>query len=568
MDIFTEISLIIAIAAVIAGIMHLLRQPLIIGHIITGLIVGPLFLNILQSTEIINVFSEIGIALLLFIVGLGLNPRLIKEVGGISLVTGVGQVVFTSIFGFLLAISFGFSQITSIYIAIALTFSSTIIIVKLLSDKQDLQKLYGKIALGLLLVQDIIATFVLIIVSALSGGGTISELIGAIAIQGVALIILSIFVSIYILPYLSSFFARSQEFLFLFAIAWGLGVSTIFHKFGFSIEIGALVAGITLSLSPYNIEITSKMKPLRDFFIILFFIMLGSKMNMSGISQMITPTIIFSLFVLIGNPLIVLALMGSLGYNKKTGFLAGLTVAQISEFSLILIILGVKIGHLDEQILSLVTLVGLITIAASSYLIIYSEKIYCFVEPFLSLFEKKDTHKEKQKNESYDIILFGHNRIGYDFIKSFNKLNKKFLVVDFDPNIIKYLTKKNIACRYGDADDIEFLAELNLIKIKMAVSTIPDPKTTILLINQIRTINKKTVIIVIAHNIKDAEYFYKLGATYVILPHFLGGKYTANLIAKLGLTKTAYATEQKNHKNYLKERKLLGHDHPKREGEN
>jgi len=567
MDIFTEISLIIVIAATVAGFMHLLRQPLIIGHIITGLIVGPYVFNILHSAEVINVFSELGIALLLFIVGLGLNPKLIKEVGYISAVTGLGQVIFTSMFGFLIASFLGFSQTASIYIAIALTFSSTIIIVKLLSDKQDLQKLYGKIALGFLLVQDIIATLILIIVSALSGGGSVSQLISAIAVQGIILIFLSVFVSIYILPYLSAFFARSQEFLFLFAIAWGLGLATVFRLCGFSIEIGALVAGITLSLSPYHMEISSKMKPLRDFFIILFFILLGSKMAINDMGSIITPALIFSFFVLIGNPLIVMALMGIFGYNKKTGFLAGLTVAQISEFSLILIILGVKLGHVNEQVLSLVTFVGLITIATSTYLILYAEKIYTWLAPVLSIFERRHTHLENKQTASCEIILFGHNRIGYDFISAFNVLKKNFLVVDFDPQIIKYLRDKQINCRYGDVDDVEFLEELRLAKIKMAVSTIPELKTNALLVAQIRAVNQKAVIITIAHSIKDAERLYKLGATYVILPHFLGGQYAADLIARYGLKKNYYLQEQKKHQIYLQQRKLIGHEHPRREAD-
>ena len=565
MNIFTEISIILVIATTVAGIMHLLRQPLIIGHIITGLIVGPQVLNVLRSTEVIDAFAEIGIALLLFIVGLGLSPKLIKEVGSVSLITGLGQVIFTSLVGILIAQLLGFSFVHALYIATALTFSSTIIIVKLLSDKDDLQKLYGKIALGFLLVQDVVATFILISVSALAGGGSISSLVGGIVAQGLALIVLAIFISLYILSTLSAFFARSQEFLFLFAIAWGFGWATLFYLFGFSVEIGALVAGVTLSLSPYNIEISAKLKPLRDFFIILFFVLLGSKMAVGDLSDILLPAAIFSFFVLIGNPLIVMALMGVLGYNKRTGFLAGLTVAQISEFSLILIILGVKLGHVSENILSLVTLVGLITIAGSTYFIMYAERLYAYAAPLLSIFERQQTKPETAARPNYDIILFGHNRIGYDFIAAFNKLKKNFLVVDFNPAIIKNLTAHDIACRYGDAEDVEFLAELNLKKIKMAVSTIPEETTNLLLIKEIRANNKTAVVIVIAHSIAHAQSLYAAGATYVILPHFLGGEHTAAMIEKLGLRHSAYTAERRRHLAYIAQRKTIGHEHPRYE---
>jgi len=564
MDVFTEISIIIVVATAIAGVMHLLRQPLIIGHIITGLIVGPSLLNILCSTEFFDVFSELGIALLLFIVGLGLNPKLIKEVGLVSLITGTGQVIFTSLVGFIIAISLGFTVQIAIYIAIALTFSSTIIIVKLLSDKNDLQKLYGKISLGFLLVQDIIAAFILIGMSALANGNGLGDVALTIAVKGALLITLALLISNYVLPYLSSFFARSQEFLFLFSISWGLGLATLFHYFGFSIEIGALAAGISLSMSPYHIEISSKMKPLRDFFILLFFIFLGSKMAITSLSGLMLPVIIFSSFVLIGNPLIVMILMGILGYSKKVGFFAGLTVAQISEFSLIIILLGIKLGTISstEPILALVTMVGLITIAGSTYMILYAEKLYNLLQKPLSIFERKDAKNENAKQKKYSIILFGHNRIGYDFIKSFSKLKKKFLVVDYDPRVIDYLTDRHIDCSYGDADDMELLNELNLDKVKMVISTIPEFKTSSLLVRKIRKNNKQAIIILISHSIQDAEKLYEHGASYVILPHFLGGNYAAEMIKKHGFRRAAFNKERREHLAYLKKRKEAGHQHP------
>ncbi len=285
-------------------------------------------------------------------------------------------------------------------------------------------------------------------------------------------------------------------------------------------------------------------------------------MSFDNISVLILPTIIFSLFILIGNPLIVMILMRQLNYNKRTSFFAGLTVAQISEFSLILLMLGVKLGHVQNDILSLVTLVGLITIAGSTYMIIYAETIYDKISGWLEIFEKKKTKEIKNIIEKYDIILFGHNRIGYDFIKSFNKIKKDFLVVDFDPQIIKYLNNKKIPNRYGDADDNEFLNELNLEKIKMAVSTIPEYKTNLLLIKKIRQVNKKAVIISISHNISEAEKLYKKGASYVILPHFLGGKYASGIIKKFNFKKSEYTKEREKHLRYLEQRKKIGHEHP------
>src|SRR3989338_5241555 len=316
-EIFVQISLVIVIVLAVSFIMRALRQPLIIVYIISRILVGPFFLNMVSMNETIQIFADFGIAFLLFIVGLNLSPKVIKEVGKISLITGIGQVIFTSVIGYFIAIWIGFDPITAIYISIALTFSSTIIIMKLLSDKDSLDKLFGKISIGFLLVQDIIAIIILMVISSFSNGvGTTSFILQSFT-RGILILVILFPISYFILPKLSSFFAKSQEFLFVFAISWGLGLSALFLFAGFSIEVGALIAGIMLSMSSYSYEVSSKLKPLRDFFIISFFILLGAQMTFGNLTSLWLPAVIFSLFILIGNPLIVMILMGIFGYNKK-----------------------------------------------------------------------------------------------------------------------------------------------------------------------------------------------------------------------------------------------------------
>ena len=323
-------------------------------------------------------------------------------------------------------------------------------------------------------------------------------------------------------------------------------------------EIGALLAGITLSVSPYRYEISSKMRPLRDFFIVLFFILLGAQMCFADISRYVVPILILSAFILIGNPLIVMILMGLLGYTKRNSFLAGLTVAQISEFSLILIALGVKEGHLTNEILSFVTAIGLITITGSSYMILYANKIYPHLSRYLGIFERKGEKVDEHKyhdHETYDIILFGYNHVGYDLLESLKKIKKRFLVVDYNPEIIVSLAKEGIDCRYGDVSDSELLNELNLSKVKMIVSTIPDFDTNVLLINKIRESNKKAVIIVISHQTDEAIELYDKGATYVIMPNFLGGQHASTLIERYELDLNEFLKEKVAHIEHLRNRK-------------
>jgi Kef-type K+ transport system membrane component KefB/Trk K+ transport system NAD-binding subunit len=565
-SIFVELSIVIIIAVVIAGIMRLLKQPLIIGYILTGIIVSPYFLDIVQSTDAMATFAQIGIALLLFMVGLKLNPKIIKDVGKVSLVTGVGQVMFTSLIGFFISKLFGFSTIVSVYVAMALAFSSTIIIMKLLSDKGDLETLYGRISTGFLIVQDLIVIVILMVISSIPAGINFTTMALGTVFKGIGLLLLLFLISVYIFPRLTKIFARSQEYLLLFSLGWCFAIASLFYYLNFSIEAGALLAGITLSLSPYHYEISSRMKPLRDFFIILFFIMLGTQMVFTDISQYIWPLLAFSAFIFIGNPLIVMTLMGLLGYTKRNSFLAGLTVAQISEFSLILIALGVSVGHLTNEILSFVTIIALITIAGSTYLILYADKIYPYLSRYLAIFERKgkkvDEHKY-DKNCSHNIILFGYNRIGYGLLGSFKKIKKKFMIVDYDPEIITDLAKEGFDCRYGDANDIEFLNELNFSKIKMAVSTIPDLSTNLLIINKIKESNKKAIITVVSHQIDEAIKLYDAGATYVLMPHFLGSHHVSTLIEKHGLSHDKFIKEKIAHIEHLKNRKEMGHEHPK-----
>lgn len=565
-SVFAELSVILIIAAFIAGMMKLLKQPLIIGYILTGIIVSPYFLDITHSIKAIETFAQIGVVLLLFMVGLGLNLKIIKDVGKVSLITGVGQVMFTFLIGSFIARVLGFSVITSIYIAIALTFSSTIIIMKLLSDKGDIETLYGRISIGFLIVQDLIAIFILMIISSSSIGVNITNLVFGTLLKGIGLLVVLFLTGIYVLPRITKTIAKSQEFLLLFSIAWCFALATLFSYLNFSVEIGALLAGITLALSPYRYEISSKMKPLRDFFIVLFFILLGSQMRFADISLYTTQILIFSALILIGNPLIVMTLMGLLGYTRRNSFLAGLTVAQISEFSLILIALGVKVGHLTSEILSIVTAVGLVTIAGSTYMILYADKIYPYLSKYLRIFERRgkkvDEHKH-YKGNVYDIILFGYNRIGYDILESLKKIKKRYLVIDYNPETIIYLAKQGVDCMYGDASDSELLDKLRFSKVRMVISTIPDLDVNLLLTHRVKRSNKRAIIIVVSHKIDEAMELYENGVTYVLMPHFLGGHHASAMISsKHGLNLNKFLDEKKAHIKYLKKRKEIGHEHP------
>ena len=554
MELFIQFTTIVLLATLLSLILRLLKQPLVIGYILTGILIGPQFFNIVHSTNVINLFSQIGITILLFIVGLNLSQTVIKEVGKVSFIGGLGQIIITALLGFIISQWLGLSYVHALYVGLALSFSSTIIVLKLLFDKGDLPKLYGKVTVGILLIQDLVAIFALLFVSSLAAahGSIFLQTISFLTIKFAVIVLLVYLISRYLIMHTIRYLAESQELLFLFSIAWGLGLSIAFYVAGFSIEIGALIAGVSLSITPFADGIASRLKPLRDFFIILFFIFLGSNMIVSTIPQILFATIILSLFVLILKPFIVFILMNLLGYKTKQGFQTGVSLAQISEFSLILAGLGFSVGALDKQTVSLITLSGLITIAVSSYFILYSDAIYPYLEKLLKKLEIVHSAKAIQnKATSYEIVLFGFDRVGRDFIEAFNKLEKKYLVVDYNPEMIEQLEEAEIPFKYGDVEDVEFLQDLQLEKVKLYVSTIPSVKVNVLVIKKIREINKNAIIIVRAGEIHEAKQLYTVGATYVLMPHYLGAKYATSMIKRIGFDVKGFKEEREKHLLYV-----------------
>ncbi|MBI2484293.1 cation:proton antiporter [Candidatus Uhrbacteria bacterium] len=562
MNLFFELTIIVGVAAVISVIMRLLRQPLIIGYIFTGLLIGPFVWNILQSVEVFSLFSEIGIAILLFTVGLNLNPRVIKEFGRVSLVTGIGQVLITSVVGYAICIALGFDPATSFYLGVALAFSSTIIILKLISDKGDLEKLYAKISIGFLLVQDFIVILLLFFIPLFSRDTADFRAIAPLIGMGLGLFAAIIIITRYILPRIAAFLSSSLELLFLFAVAWGFGIASLFKGAGFSLESGALIAGVALSTLGFRHEVSARMMPLRDFFIVLFFVMLGAQMHLGELIPLASAALLLSAFVLIGNPIILMAIMGMFGYRKRTSLQTGFTVAQISEFSLIFVAMGVAYQHIGIQALSLITLVGLITIFGSSYLVTYSDAIYRLLEPYLGIFERKNAKETQVQAHPYQAILFGCNRIGTDFLNAFRVMGKDFLVIDHNPEIITQLQSKHANHTYGDASNLDFLSELDYSALDIAVSTIPDDQTNQLINRMIRARKPEAIFICIAHQIDHALSDYEQGVDYVIMPHFLGGHYAAQLVIDLDGRRSEYENLKNDHIRQLNFRINEGHEHP------
>lgn len=545
--IFLQLSIVIVIGAVVSVVMRLLRQPLILGYILTGVLVGPAVLNLLRL-DTFDAFASIGITLLLFIIGLGMNVSVIKKLGSTVFVATAVELITIGSLGFVVSSLLGLSRTESLIIGLCLFFSSTIIIVKTLTDKKEQNRLHGQIAIGIILLDDIVATLALLFLAAGRDHSVGLERIEFLALEGGLLAAFLIIMSTMLLPRITRFVASSQEMLFLFAIGWGFGVASLFEIAGFSIEIGALFAGVSLAGLPYAQEIEARLKPLRDFFVVLFFIVLGKSLTVTGLSEAIIPALALSAVVVIAKPATIISTLGIMGYSKRVSFMAGINLSQISEFSIVLAVLAANTGIAGQHIGPIITLVAIITIACSSYLTHYDNVLFkLFGRWKLALFERTIGRQEKKRAPGYQLVLIGYSRGGHEFVKTFQQLHKRYLVVDYDPALIELMQHKRVSCIYGDATDTELLDEIGIQTAKLVISTISDFETNEQFVRHMNLLNPDAVIVCNASSEAEALQLYELGSSYVIIPHHASSEHLNSLIQRNGIDRRHFDRYRAKH---------------------
>jgi Kef-type K+ transport system membrane component KefB len=520
---FETLTLVLALAAVVGLAARWLRQPLIVAFIGVGIAVGPVGFGWVEGGDEVALLAEVGITILLFLVGLKLDLRLLRSSGPVALATGLGQVLFTSVFGFLIARGLGLDTTTALYVAVALTFSSTIIIVKLLGDKRELEQQHGRIAIGFLIVQDIVVILVMIALTsfATDSADPVATQIGLLVLKaggflgGVALAVR------FVLPWILHQAARSAELLVLFSVAWAIGLAALSDHLGFSSEVGAFVAGVALASTPYREAVGARLVSLRDFLLLFFFVELGAQLEFNDAGPQIGQALVLSAFVLIGNPLIVLVIMGAMGYRKRTAFLAGLTVAQISEFSLILMALGLSLGHITSRAVGLVTVVGLVTIGLSTYMILYSQVLLRWLSPVLSVFERANPRPadDPESDTDAEVILYGLGRYGSMIAAELVQAGVPFVAVESDPQLVAAANNAGTQTTvYGDAEDVEFVHTLPLAGTAWVVSAIPSLDVNLTLLHALTSADYPGKVALTAHSEPDARVLRDAGADAVLLP--------------------------------------------------
>ncbi len=515
-----------------------IRMPTIVAYLLSGLFIGPLT-GLVEISHALELIAETGIVLLLFIVGLELSLEKARAVGGVAVMAGLAQVAATALAGFLIAYSLGFSTMEAAFLAAAVTFSSTVVVVKLLDERHDMDSLHGRIAVGILLVQDVVAIVLLTLLAGLDGGSVdlTTVLLGiSKAFGGMALLLAVVLgASKWLLPGPFAWAARSPETNVIWSLTWCFMIVLGAQLLGLSIEIGAFLAGLSLAQLPYNKDLHRRLHPLMNFFIAVFFVSLGVQMDLGAALSSAGTVAALSLLALLGKPLILLWSILRTGQTRRTAFLASTTLAQISEFSFILVAMGVKTGMVPEAILSIAALVGLVTIAVSSYMAIGADHLYGFAKR-IGLFRLFPAAKEEQADgESQHLsdhyIVVGINSLGREIANLLIARGSRVLAVDTDPHKLAGL---NCNTMHGDAGDPAMLEEAGLKHARMLITALQIEETNDLLAYRCREAG-----IPCAANVMDlsaTENLIAMDTQFLLVPKVDGVAAQSKELKKLGLT--------------------------------
>lgn len=533
-----DLGLIIVAGTLFAFLARRIGMPSIVAYLLAGLALGPLT-GLVEMSGSLGLISEIGIALLLFLVGLELSFDKIKDVGRVAVIAGIGQVVFTAAGGLVLCALLGFGIMEAVFLAVGLTFSSTVVVVKLLDEKGELDSLYGRIAVGIFLVQDLVAVFILTFLAGLGGAesgevkldpGSIMSGLGA-AFGGMLLLLaVALLAARYLLPRPFGWSANRPEVLLIWSLSWCFALVMGAHALHLSLEIGAFLAGISLAQLPYNEDLRRRVHPLMNFCIAVFFVSLGIKMEVGAALKEWETVMILSLFVLVGNPVIFIWIISRMGYGLRTTFFTSVTVAQISEFSFIVVALGVSSGLVGDSVMSLTALVGLLTITFSAYMIRFNRPLFEWAMRWKALrplvpkqvFARGDTPEDKDSGghqREGHIIVVGMNSLGRRLVHLMVESGHEVVAVDTDPGKLV-----NLPCRteLGNVNYRAVLDHLCLRRARLLVSALKIDSTNDMLAYRAREAGVPCAVHV--HDLREMDHLIDLGTDYLMIPKIDGLK--------------------------------------------
>ena len=516
-----HLGFIVITAATFAFLGKLIRMPTIVGYILAGVVLGPL-LKLIEIDDSLDLISELGIALLLFLVGLELSFEKIKDLGRVGLILGGCQVLLTAIGGTLVAYSIGFGLIEAIFLGGTVTFSSTVVVIKLLDQKGVMNRLYARISVALFLAQDIVVIGALTVLTGFGGSEPLTPMEMAInfsqAFGGMALLLtLALIAARFLLPKPFAWAARSPDTVFIWALCWCFLVVMLAHQFHLSVEIGAFLAGIAIAQLPIHEDLHRRLHPLMAFFIAVFLVTLGIKMDLSSFSRVWPAALGLSAFVLLIKPLIVFNILARIRFSEYTAFQTAVATGQVSEFAFILLALGATTGLIGADIVALGGLVGIITIALSSYLIIHSEALYrLFARTgVLRIFRaKQEDDVEALRHRKAHSIVVGMNALGREIVQQLTQRGERVLAIDTDPNKLEGLGTADILI--GNVEYQSVVEEIGLREAKIVVSALQIEDTNHMLAYRCRSAGVPCAIH--AFDMSVVDDLLDLDTTYLMMP--------------------------------------------------
>jgi Kef-type K+ transport system membrane component KefB len=529
-----EIGISIIAATILGLLTYRVKQPVILGYFLAGALIGPAVgLKLVTDPVNIQVIAEIGLILLLFVIGLEINFKKIIAAGKQLIVAGVGQFILCVLIGigFFLLIGYG-ATIDTLYLAIFCGISSTAIVVKLLYDKFELDTLPGRMSLGILIFQDIWAILILAFQPNFKNPQLL--LLGSALFKILLLLAIGYILSRYVLNYIFTMIAKSPELVVAVSIGWCATMAATADVMGLSKEMGGLIAGVAVSNFPYSIHVTAKVLPLRDFFLTLFFISLGMAVPLPTAS-MIGLAAAIVVFVIASRFMTIYPLMALSGSGRRTNFITSLNLSQISEFSLVIASLGLAYGHISAPLRSLIIYAMAFSAILSSYLINYNHEIYLLFNRLVNTFSISRPGEEREEEEvedAYPIVLLGFHRGAEAFIdcvsQNRRELLPKILVIDFNPEVLNKLNAQKVHAIFGDISSVDTLTHTHVETAKIVISSIPDMMlkgtSNLWLVKTCRHLAPEAAIVATAETREQAEELKVAGAHKVILPYYLLGQ--------------------------------------------
>jgi len=538
-NILFDIGLIIIIATILSYAARLLRQPLLLAYVLAGVIIGPFGLALISNSAEITLLAELGVAFLLFMVGLEIDFRKLKHVGTAVIGGGIMQIGVSFGIGYFLAAFMGMDHMLGVYVGLLVAFSSTMIVTRILVDKDEINTLHGRIMIGVLILQDLAVILVLPLLGNL-GGIMDVDVLGNIVLKGLGLFSLAVVLNRFIFPKVLDYAAEAREILFLTAISicfLFIGFSSVL---GFSMVIGAFIAGIALGNFPYNLEIVGETHALMDFFSIIFFATLGMQFHPNAIMNMWPQFLVLLAALMLIKPVILALNYLTMGYGGRISSIVGLGLGQGSEFTFVLAAQALLLGQISSDAYSLLVSLVLTSMVLTLYVMKFRRGVYHMFLRFRKVpglrklsFAHRVKKLEKHPGKlSRHVVIFGADVMGSRIVNYLIRKGVKFVVAEHNPERVKSLSSVGVFSVYGDADNEDLLKNVGLGTAKLAIITIPDAETATFITRKAKRSNRKIKIFARAYSRQEKMMLKEAGADYVIVPEIVSGERLIEQISK------------------------------------